>query len=116
MNDAATAIIGTWQFASVHEPSATDWLHFAATGVVIMSTHAAEFPQGRLTSRLWFSAESQSIVRIRPRQNAEGWTIGCAWEGEQLIVARDGTHWVCTRICLSEAPSWFQQAVEEYKK
>lgn len=88
------------------------WLHFAASGHAVQFYPHPRNPQQCVPSVVWFSVESPTSVRIRPKRNDEGWTQDYQFEEGRLVLSGGGNRWICTRADAAELPEWLRQALE----
>ncbi len=110
-NEVAAALIGTWRFPVTEEPTGIGLLHFTDTGRAIQFVFNPQQPEKRIPMRLWFSVESSTHLRFRPKPDADGWLRDFRFDGSTMIFGAEGRSWVCTRPLPDEIPDWFHQSL-----
>ena len=107
----AAALFGTWSFPVIDEPSGIGLLHFTDTGRAIQFVFNPQRPEKRIPMRLWYSVESQTHLRFRPKPDHEGWLRDFRFDGSTMTFGAEGRSWVCTRPSPDEIPEWFHQSL-----
>jgi len=106
-----SALIGTWRYPATEEPTGTGYIHLTADGRAFMFVYNPDQPDRRTPSRLWYSVESASTLRIRAKGSPDGWTCNYRFNGTTLTLLQPSRTFICTRATPSETPDWFRDAL-----
>lgn len=108
----AAALFGTWSFRDAREPTGIGLLHFTDTGRAIQFVVVnPQQPQKRTPMRLWYSVESPTHLRFRPKPDDQGWLRGYRFDGSTMTLLAKDRSFVCTRPSPDEIPGWFHQSL-----
>lgn len=88
------------------------FLHFTEDGQALNFVGDASAPDQRVTIRLWFTIETQSIIRFHPDADSAGWTSGYHFEEGTLTLANPTRTILCLRAEETEIPEWFLRCLE----
>jgi hypothetical protein len=105
----SAALLGTWSFAFTEEPKGVGLIHFTNSGRAIQFATFSRQPEKRIAMRFWYSIESPTHLRFRPRPDSEGWLRDFRFEGSTMIFGAEGHSWICTRPLPDEIPDWFDR-------
>ena len=75
-----------------------------------------EHPERRIRMKLWYSIESATTLRFRPKPEHKGWTCECVLEDAKLTITQptitqENRQYVLTKATPEEVPDWFTQAL-----
>jgi len=90
------------------------WLHFSPAGFAVQYVRIppdTEHPERRIRMKLWYSIESATTVRLRPKPGHKGWTRECVLDDAKLTMTLEESQWVFTKAAPEEVPDWFTQAL-----
>ena len=107
----AAALFGTWSFPDTEEPTGTGLLHFTDTGRAIQFVFNPQQPKQRFPMRLWYSIETPTHLRFRPKPEHEGWLQNYSFAGSTFTLSAEDRSWVCTQPSPDEIPEWFHQVL-----
>ena len=107
----AAALFGTWSLPVTEEPTGIGLLHFTDTGRAIQFVFDPQRPEKRIPMRLWYSVESPTHLRFRPKPDHEGWLRGYRLDAGTMILSAEDRSWVCTQPLPDEIPEWFHQSL-----
>lgn len=107
----STALLGTWRFPITEKPTGIGLLHFTDTGRAIQFIFDPQQPEKRLPMRLWYSVESSTHLRFRPKPDKDGWLRGYRFDGSTMTLLAEDRGFVCTRPSPDEIPEWFHHAL-----
>jgi hypothetical protein len=107
------ALAGTWSYPATEEPTGLGYLHFTDDGQIIQFVYDTQRPEKRIPLRLWYSVESASTLRLRPKGNPEGWTCDYRFDGPTLIMTNARQSFPCSRTSPGEVPDWFREAIAQ---
>lgn len=111
-SDAVVAmLLGTWRFPHFDEPTGIGLLHFTDTGRAIQFVFNSQQPEKRIPMHLWYSVESPTHLRFRPKPDHEGWLRDYRFDGSTMTFGAEGRSWICTRPSAGEIPDWFHQSL-----
>lgn len=110
----SAAFLGTWTFP-VKEMPGIGLIHFTDTGRAIQCVFNPQEPEKRIPMPLWYSVESPTQLRFRPKPDHAGWLRDYRFDGAALIIAAaEGRSWSCTRPSANDIPDWFPQALASF--
>ena len=117
----AARLVGTWQAVLVSDEKESSYfrmledLRFVAVFPMVPPNPRHPY----VDMRLWGSLESESLLRLAPKQTSEGWTRDLFFEGDILVLGytekQDDAQteprkkaWHCHRVTDEETPEWFE--------
>ena len=101
-------LIGTWRYPEPGEPTGVSYLHFSDDGRMFQFVYDSQKPERRIPLRLWYSVESSSELRVRPKGNPDGWTRDYHFDGVTLTLFQPSRSFICSRVPPDEIPPWFR--------
>lgn len=105
----AEALYGTWTYPFPEDPTGVGLIHFTDTGLYIQFMPEPKRPGHRVQMRLWYSVESPTQLRFRPKPDDTGRLREYRFEGNSVIISASDRSWHCTRPAPEEIPEWFQR-------
>src|SRR6187399_1330031 len=80
------AMVGTWSYRHGVDVTNLGWLHFTEGGRAIMFPVAPLHPDNRGYA-FWYTVESPTHLRFRPKHDRPGWLQGYRFDGSALTLS-----------------------------
>ena len=122
----AARLVGTWHAVRVSDEIESSYFRMLEdlrfVGILPMVPPNPRRPY--VDMRLWGSLESESVLRLKPKQNSEGLTRDMHFDQYILVLGSTGKQkegqtepgkmvWRCHRVTEEETPGWFEEQFEK---